>query len=101
MTDIDLKDLEFRAEDFDYSGAKPGVPPLPTHQFLADRANAILREKLKNAPVVYCNGNEPRGMETPPVWAMGGQLPDFTHTARLVCIEEIPRIAAENLEGGF
>lgn len=89
---IDLKDLAFTAEDFELSGfEKHGFPEYHSDliRAVANRANALLRERLEKQPVVYCNGNEPRGMETPPVWAMGGQLPDFTHTARLVCIEEI------------
>lgn len=83
---MNLGDLEFKAEDF-YGD---GIPP--TAEQIAKRANQLLAEKLEKAPLVegfthpdgYILMDRPGDMRLP----AGDSKP---HTARLVCIEELPK----------
>lgn len=79
---MNLKDLEFKAEDFyciveerdDCAGVIPQV---------AYRANQLLLERLEKAPQVF---GDNKGLWGP--YEKEREAFD-THTARLVCIDEI------------
>lgn len=86
MTDL-LKELglEFTAEDF-----KEMPWPRNSHQY-ADRANALLREKLKGAKRVTGFSYDPTMLKTEWQWHTEGASEEDTHTGLLICIEEMKK----------
>lgn len=74
---MNLGELEFKAEDF--SGISYG------DQNFADRANGLLRERLEKAQKVYTHELKYALV----FWAERVPNQYDTHTARLVCIEEM------------
>lgn len=90
---MELGILEFKAEDFkfvDMSEPKPTCRFGPTEyqaERIAKEVNEILLRKLEKAPVVYWPDDKSM---TPRFRDMGtAQGVGDTHTARLVCIEEV------------
>lgn len=76
--------MKFTAEDFIFNNIKgDGVQMVA--EASADRANARLEAWLAEAPKVYAEPNPYAGIES---WQVEPSVGD-THTARLVCIEEI------------
>lgn len=94
MTGImNLGDLEFKAEDAELKKAYSvsGTTGLQTEiEFISiEKANALLRERLEKALKVYGWPDNSKDM----YYANWGTLssPKDTHTARLVCIEELKK----------
>ncbi|MHB8484008.1 MAG: hypothetical protein ACYDBV_15025, partial [Nitrospiria bacterium] len=83
---VPLGDLEFKAEDFGYIDGNRDFDTISATA-ACERANAILREKLAAAAIVYS--------VLPPAEAVswfldsGKTVARREGTARLVCIEEI------------
>lgn len=81
---MNLGELEFLAIDFQGLGIPLGTDLTP----LAERANQLLRERLEKAEQIegkfisHALGN---------VIEWYYQYDDYTHTARLVCIEELKK----------
>lgn len=86
MTDkINLGDLAFRPEDFLLRNESLN-PGLSVAYILCDNANRILREKLSMAPLKQGNVEFDAWTEE-----LDPHMFTPTHTARMVCIEEIKK----------
>jgi len=98
---MNLGDLEFKAEDFPIVIGRFAEVDTQGRQMIADHANRILKEKLEKVPKVfglhyqvskytpmYCNWTN-AGSFDPPLFSWRRNMCSDTHTARLVCIEEI------------
>lgn len=90
---MNLGELEFKSEDCDrLSMVRINGEWIPEGEpvFTVECANRILREKLEKAKTVYLIHKEDW---EPLAWVEGAVLSRndiaFSHTARLVCIEEI------------
>jgi hypothetical protein len=86
-----LGDLEFKAEDFlSVDGNNLTLTELLGR--IATHANRLLRERLEKTPKWYGTSSQraPDGtLERPVMWTTDARPGFDTHTARLVCIEEI------------
>lgn len=79
---MELKELEFKTEDFD------NAPILGDYDAddMTEYFNRILREKLEKAPEVFASKY---GLQTWIKFKSGSDKFRDTHRARLVCIEEL------------
>lgn len=104
IDDIRLGELEFKAEDLedfavfhlsapidDIEKTNPNfkVSPIRGEPELLEHLNALLRERLKAAPVLFNARGEV--FDWKHEWQFQPSEGD-THTARLVCIEQISKL---------
>lgn len=84
-----LGDLKFRAEDFDSVCGRrvEKVTAYYLAKFISDEANRILREKIEKAGTINGWIKADGNFE----WYEYFNQTKRTHTARLVCIEEIKK----------
>jgi len=78
-----MSDLEFKPGDFTWE--LPELEAGITSKQMAEKANALLRERLEKAPRVYCSRPHATLMSN---WHRTNSEA-MTHTARLVMIEEL------------
>lgn len=84
---MNLNELEFKAEDFEVEFHRDR--PVPYFLQVAERANQLLRERLEKALKMDLTVDEYGMREYNDSGLLGTLSP--THTAKLVCIEEIEK----------